>query len=146
MTPIEWNPEPRTLRSFGTLSGLLLALIGAWVFFRHAILGISLSAAAARSAGLGIWAAGAAMFVLGIFLPRSLRLIHVGMSLAAYPVGWVVSHLILLGIFYLVLTPIGLVFRWIGRDALQRKFDPKAKTYWSDHPPAPPADRYFRQY
>ena len=38
----------------------------------------------------------------------------------AFPIGWTVSQVILLLMFYGLFTPIGLVFRLIGRDPLQR--------------------------
>ena len=38
----------------------------------------------------------------------------------AFPIGWTVSQVILLLMFYGLFTPIGLVFRLIGRDPLHR--------------------------
>lgn len=146
MIAIEWKPEPRTLRLFGVGSGFFLALIGAWVFSRHSILMIPLAETTARHVGFGLWIAGAAMFVLAIAWARGLWPIYIGMNVVAYPIGMVVSHVILFAVFFFVFTPIGLFFRLIGRDAMHRKFDPAATTYWTDHEPHPPAHRYFRQF
>lgn len=42
-----------------------------------------------------------------------------------------VVNLALMGImFYLVVTPVALFFRLVGRDALKRKLDPSAPSYW----------------
>ncbi len=49
-------------------------------------------------------------------------------------------------LFYLIFTPVGLIVRLIGRDALQRRFDGQAKTYWSPLEIDIPAKRYFRQF
>jgi hypothetical protein len=56
------------------------------------------------------------------------------------------SFLVLAVIWYGVFTLVALVFRLIGRDALQRSFEPDAPTYWQ--PKALPTDprRYLRQY
>ena len=64
---------------------------------------------------------------------------------AAFPIGWTVSHLLLGSIFYLVITPIGLLLRALGHDPMERKFDREAKTYWIEHERAETA-RYFRMY
>ena len=44
----------------------------------------------------------------------------------------VVNWVLLAIIFFLVVTPVGLFFRVIGRDPLNRKLDPNAKTYWKE--------------
>jgi len=49
------------------------------------------------------------------------------------------SPLMLGVIFYLVVTPTGLVMRLAGKDLLRRKLDRSAKTYWIKRDPAGPA-------
>ena len=63
-----------------------------------------------------------------------------------YPIGWVLSHVILALVYYLVFTPIGLALRLFGRDAMERRLDPKASTYWKERPPAGDPARYFKQF
>jgi len=46
-------------------------------------------------------------------------------------------------IFFGVFTPTGMVMRIIGRDAMARKLDPAAKSYWVKRNPAGPADDSF---
>jgi hypothetical protein len=55
----------------------------------------------------------------------------------------VVSPVILGLIFFGVFTPTGMVMRLIGRDAMCRRFDPAAKSYWVKRTPAGPADDSF---
>jgi hypothetical protein len=40
------------------------------------------------------------------------------------------AHLILTLLFLIVLTPLGFVARWTGRDFLSLRLDPAAKSYW----------------
>lgn len=47
-------------------------------------------------------------------------------------IGWVNTRLLLGIIFYLVFTPLGLLLRLFGKDMLNRKLEPEAKTYWLD--------------
>lgn len=55
----------------------------------------------------------------------------------------VVSPLILGAIFYGVFTPVGVAMRAFGRDAMNRRFIPEARSYWIDRrPPGPPDDSF----
>jgi hypothetical protein len=68
------------------------------------------------------------------------------MMVTLSPIGWVMSHVILGIIYYLVLTPIGLLLRALGRDPLRRRFETGARSYWIDRGEEPAVERYFRQY
>jgi hypothetical protein len=74
------------------------------------------------------------------------RLLYSGWMLAAFPIGWTISHLILGITYYLVLTPIGLLMRLVGRDPMQRSFDRSAQTYWVKHETPTDPSRYFQQF
>ena len=75
-----------------------------------------------------------------------LRVPYVISLVGAVPIAWVVSHLVLVTIFYLVLTPIGLIMRLFGHDPLNARFDPDAKSYWQRRPEKTDSARYFRQF
>jgi hypothetical protein len=62
------------------------------------------------------------------------------------PIGFVVSYLVLGILFFLVLTPFGLVFRLLGRDPLERRFDKASRSYWVARSPVDDVSRYYRQY
>ena len=62
-----------------------------------------------------------------------------------FPVGWMMSRLVLAMVYFVILTPIGLVLRWRGHDPLSLK-DAEKETYWEKKDPAVPARRYLRQY
>src|SRR5262249_39080951 len=93
-----------------------------------------------------VWAAGFVLSLTGYLVPALRRPLFVGWMCAAYPIGWVVSHLVLMTIFYLVLTPIGMLMRLFGRDPMTRSFDRSAQSYWVAHNPGGDASRYFRQF
>ena len=44
--------------------------------------------------------------------------------------GIIVSPVIMCVIFFLVITPIGLIMKAMGKDVLNLKFDKRKKTYW----------------
>jgi len=72
--------------------------------------------------------------------------VYVAWTYAALPIGWTISHVILASVFYLLVTPIGLLMRLSGRDPMHRKIDPSAKTYWMERKNVTDPARYFRQF
>lgn len=79
-------------------------------------------------------------------LPSFGRKLHDGWIDAASPIGWTVTHVVLAIVYYLVLTPIGLLMRIAGRDPMRRKIDPRAATYWIERKNPIDSRRYFRQF
>jgi len=95
----------------------------------------------------GLWVAAVVVPIVGWVFPRFMRWVFLGMSYLAWPIGFVVSHVVLAVVYYLVLTPIGLLMWLFGYDAMKRRFDPEAGSYWSERPAsAAEARRYFRQF
>jgi hypothetical protein len=64
----------------------------------------------------------------------------------AFPIGWTVSRLVLAAVFYGLFTPIGLVFRLMGRDPLARRPPHDVVSYWTEKPDRADVRRYFRQF
>lgn len=56
----------------------------------------------------------------------------------------VVSPLVLGLIFFGIFTPVGMVMRAFGRDAMTRRYEPQAPSYWVKRDPPGPADDSFR--
>ena len=140
MTLIRINTKPtRTqLHVFGAAWLVFLGLAGAVVLRRTG----SAPAAAA------IWAAAVAGPAASWLAPGVFRIVYVGLAYAAWPIGVVVSVAVLMVVYYLVLTPIGLVMRLLGRDTMGRTFPSADRSHWLPRPHGPEADvrRYFRQF
>jgi hypothetical protein len=59
----------------------------------------------------------------------------------------IVNPIVMGAIFYLAITPFGVVMRLIGKDPLRRGFDRKAESYWIDRtPPGPPPQTMSNQF
>jgi hypothetical protein len=56
----------------------------------------------------------------------------------------VVSPVIMGIIFFGVFTPVGVVMRAFGRDAMKRAYEPQRASYWERRDPPGPADDSFR--
>lgn len=95
---------------------------------------------------LGLWIAGGALGALYYLAPPLQTPIYLGWMWAVFPIGWTISHLILGVLFYLVITPVGLLMRLFGRNPLARNIDRKAATYWIRRSGPPASERYFRQF
>lgn len=132
---IDRNPGRRELAVFAVALPVTFAVLGLIVGHRFGVVPRN-----------GLWAAGAVLSAVYLAVPRLRRPIYVGMSAAVYPIGWLVSHVILLTVFVFVVTPIALLLRVLGRDPLQRRFDPTATSYWVPHTPAGDVRRYFQQF
>lgn len=135
MIQINKNPSRTELLWFGLLLAAVFALAGAMSLRRaHSV----------RSAQI-IWTASALLVSLYYLIPPLRRPIYVGSISLTYPLGWIMSHLILIAVFYLVVTPLGLLMRLSGRDSMTRRFAPGRQSYWVEHDPSGSTDRYFRQ-
>ncbi len=81
--------------------------------------------------------------VLAVAVPRLFRPVYrVGMTVGFY-VGQVVGRVLLIGVYGFAIVPIGLLLRCLGKDLLQRKWDPAATTYWNSARPPGSLDRMF---
>lgn len=139
---INWKPDERTLRQFGVLCLCFLPIVG-WSFSGWPN-PLHLSSTAMIVIG-SFTIAGAVLAMVGFVFPRGLKWVFIGLSLAAMPIGMVVGEVLMASVFFGLFTPIALFFRLIGRDALERKLEPAAATYWRPKEQITDRKRYFRQ-
>jgi len=134
---IQWHPTAKQLRVFG-VGGLLASIAAALVL--HFVWGL------AALWAIVVFAAGAGIFLFSLVSAQITRVIYVGLTLVAMPIGFVVSFILLAAFYFLLLTPVALIFRIIGRDALCRRFDAAIESYWVPHKPSEDMERYFHQF
>ena len=143
LVEINWTPTDRVLRDFGFIAAGVFGLVALsmsqhWLWFAHR-----------DAAPMFVWiAAGVAAFslVASLAMPRANRPLYVGLTLVSFPIGFVMSHLIMATLFFLVLTPVAVVMRIIGRDPLQRRSPKTTASYWSRVEPTRAKSQYFRQF
>lgn len=110
--------DPVTLRKFGLMVGGVFCLLGAFLLWREVSWAV-----------VFLWI-GAPLVVLGAIYPRILRPVYIGWMTLAVVLGAFMTRVLLTLFFFIVLTPVGLFFRLIGRDALHRTLDRDAASYW----------------
>jgi len=129
-------PTSRILRQFGALWIVFFGVLAAWQGFHHE----------RRALGIALGILAVTIGPLGIAAPRLIRPIFIGWMGLAYPIGWIVSRLVLGILFYGLFTPVAFVFRIMGRDELRLRAHPEATTYWSSKPQAADKAHYLRQF
>lgn len=130
------KPTPSVLRWFGLI--MLTFFVALAVMARFKL----------HAPQASLWLAGIGLVVsLVYYAVRSLRVpMYLAWMKLFFPMAWIVSHAIVAVIYYLVLTPIGLLMRLVGRDPLSRRFDRSAPTYWARMRRVPALSDYFKQY
>lgn len=134
MPLLELNLQPQRshLRTFGLACCLLAGVFAA------------LRWQAAPRFAIGLATLAAIAGIVAMVVPRLLRWPFIIAMIIAWPIGFVVSWVLLAVVYYGVFTPIGLVRRRFG--GLELKLDRSAGTYWRPRPAARNAKSYFRQY
>ena len=136
MLPVDWNPDHRKLRQFAWIALAGFGLFGLIAYFKFG----SLIAASV------FWALALVLPVLGMAAPGAVRPVYLAMTLIALPIGFVISHVLLGAVFYIVFGSVGLFFRLIGRDSLHRRIERDRPTYWTERGEPRPAASYYRQF
>ena len=133
---IRRNPTAKTLRQFGA----------AWLVFFLALGAHQYLARGHPRAGVALGVVAVVFGVLGLAWPAAVRWLFVSWMMLAFPIGWLVSQVMLLLMFYLIVTPVALLFRLQGRDPLARKPAPDRASFWETKKMPEDVRSYFRQY
>jgi len=118
--------ETKQLRSFGLLVGGILTLIGLWpTLFRG------------EDPRLWVLIFAGLLMIPALLLPRSLGPVYRVWMAIGQILGWINTRLILGVVFYGLFTPMGLVMRLLGKDAMRRKLEGDADSYRVVRQPRP---------
>ena len=114
------DTSSKEIRKFGLVIAIALGVIGSFVYVKFVNFNV-----------VGwLWGIGLLFLILGFILPSVLRPIYKIWMLLAFFIGGIVSRVILTVLFYVILTPTGLVLRLFGKDILDKKFDKRRESYW----------------
>lgn len=128
---------PRAFRAekeFGLIVGGVFVLLGLWWFYRGKF----------ATAAYFVSAAGSALVLCGLVFPRLLTVPRRFWMKLAEGMAYVSSRTILAIIFFLVLTPIGVVKRAMGWDPLQRR-SAAGDTFWHHYPKRQQDPRHYEK-
>ena len=134
---IDWNPKDKQLQNFGKIALVATAVISLLLYLLKGVAIQWLSI---------ILTFGIIIFIISLISLKLTKLIYLGMILLTLPIGFMVSFILLAAFYFLLLTPLGFIFRLIGRDPLCRNFDVNAKSYWLSRHPPKSLEQYFHQF
>ncbi len=124
-----------TERAFGIVFAVVFTLIGLFPL---------LDGGAVRAWSLII---AGAFLAAALVRPRLLAPLNRLWFLFGKALHRVVNPLVMGLIFFVAVTPTALIMRLVGKDPLNRRFEPKARTYWIDrHPPGPEPETMKNQF
>jgi ABC-type uncharacterized transport system permease subunit len=112
------NGGTKELRKFGLTMFCALVVFGSVLVWRK------------RDTGFLLWGIGSAALLSGWIWPTILRPAYKYWMKMTLLLGLISSHIILLLLYYLVFTPIGLTMRACGKNPLILKTDVNIKSYW----------------
>ena len=113
------NTRKKDIRSFGYTIGIILLFISLILFYYNIELYMGFSIVAL------------VFIILGILFPLSLKPIYLIWMIFAVLLGWLMTRIILTLLFYIILTPIGLVTKLLGEDFLSLK-NKRDNSYWNN--------------
>ncbi len=147
MIQLNLSPERRVLRQFAWFGVVGLPFLTAFI--------VKTVTGAAWS-DPDLWGHLAVLIVLAVAVTAVITFelgvdllahgLFAGLSIVAIPIGFVISHVLIAAVYYLVLTPIALVFRVTGRDVIGKQLDRSAASYWHVREGKRPAASYFKLY
>lgn len=112
------SPNKKELRQFGLVVGGILFLLAGYLYFQRPdfwklVLGVI----------------GSGLILSGLFVPWLLKWPHKFWLSLGFVLGFVISHIILVALFYLAVTPIAILKRLVSS-----KSKKDSKSYWVAHP------------
>jgi hypothetical protein len=127
--------SPKDLRKFGLTVGIVLLLIASFLIWKH------------KPSQFYFLSIGTILVLSGLLFPLILFPLNKLWMTLAILLGWLMTRVILSVMFYLVITPIGLIARISGKHFLDLKIDKTRASYWEKRKnvAATPAD-YERQF
>ena len=111
--------DKQSLRKFGVIMGVAFLIITVFIIIRN------------RHNASGTAIIAALFFIFAFCAPILLKPIYIFWMRLAFVLGWLNTRLILIIIFYLIFTPVGLIIRLFGFDLLDRRIERDKYSYWT---------------
>jgi hypothetical protein len=122
-------------REFGLVMAGALAIVGLWPLW--------------KGSSVRPWplAAAAIFAILALALPSLLTPLNRLWMALGLLLGRITTPIFLGLLFFLVFTPVAILFRIMGRDALRLRWNRGAPSYWIERtPPGPKPETMIRQF
>ena len=111
--------EKGDLRKFGITVGILLIIIPGFLLWKE------------KESFQIFLTIGIILIVFGTTIPFTLKPIYWVWMIIATILGWVMTRVILSILFYIIVTPIGLIARLLGKQFIELQWNKESSTYWN---------------
>jgi hypothetical protein len=132
---VNWRPDSRELRRFAIAMLIGFAVLGLLAAWRGG--GI-------RTTSIVLWSIGVVL-AAAAFVPGLGRLAYLIVYLPTSIIGYFVSHILLALMFFVVITPLAIILRLMGKDLLRQQRQ-KNRTHWTPVRGVKTEDSYYRQF
>jgi hypothetical protein len=105
-------------RKFGITMGIILALMGFYLLWKK------------KNYSEYVFLLTAAFFISGLVIPSALKYVYKVWMAISVIMGFIMTRVIMVIIFYMIVTPVSFVASIIGKNFLDMKIDKTAKSYW----------------
>ncbi len=131
------HPSSEQLRDFGSIALCMTNIIG---------LGLLCLGKIGLRGLVVCCLTGVVLYLLSRIRPVLLKPVYIALMLAGFPVGWLVSRVVLAFFYFGILTPLGLLFRLLHRDQLHIGWQQDISSYWQVCRKPRAAKDYFQQF
>lgn len=107
------------LKKFGISVGFVFTLIALYLSFKG------------KSSYVFFTYTGIFLIISAVSAPRLLKHIQKIWMALGIILGWFTTRIILSVLYYIILTPIGLIMRLLGKDLLEMKIQKEKASYWN---------------
>ena len=111
--------EKSDLGKFGITVGIILIVIAGYLFWKE------------KESFQILLTVGVVLCIFGLAIPVILKPIYWVWMIFATILGWIMTRMILSLIFYIIITPIGIISRFFGKQFLELKYDKSIGSYWN---------------
>ena len=111
--------EKNDLRKFGITVCIILLTISGFLFWKE-------KESYQIFSGIGI-----TLSLIAIAIPSVLKPVYWMWMIFGVILGWIMTRVILILLFYVIVSPIGLTLRFFGKQFLELRWDKSKESYWN---------------
>ncbi len=115
------DSSKKMIRKFAWIIGSVFVLLSGWMYFIRQIYFLPVL----------FCIIGGIVVFLSLVSPYKLKRVYKTWMGIAFVLGWFVSRMILMIVFFFLIIPIGSGMRLLNKPLLDLKLDKKKKTYWT---------------
>ena len=126
--------EKSDIRKFGITLGIILIIIAGFLFWKE------------KEPFQMFLTIGVILCVLGVAIPVVLKQLYWIWMILATILGWIMTRVILSVLFYVLISPIGLIARIFGKQFLELRWNKSKNSYWNYRPVKSKRISYEKQF